>query len=354
MRDIHKSIVIFFVGVVTLSLLSFGIETEATMTIEKHAFGNTSDGTPVDLYTLANDNGVKVKITTYEGIVVSLLAPDKEGNLEDIVLGYDTLEKYIKYNPYFGGITDRETRRFDNIVWSAKEFTNEEGVGIELSSVSKTGEEKSTETLSATVVYTLDNTNELKIEYTATTDKETTVSLTNNIYFNLAGAGAGDILDHELLIHGESFYPLITDTLRPLNELRGVFGTPMDYTQPTAIRPRLAQEDEQVRLGGGYQHIWRLNESGEPLPLAARMYEPTTKRVLEVRTTALGMWFETGNFMDGTIIGKENKVYEKHYGFTLASLKFLATPSEEARFPSIVLKPGQTYTYTTVYKFFAL
>jgi aldose 1-epimerase len=350
MRSIDKSTVILFVSVVALSLLSFSIETEAAMTIEKEAFGNTPDGKPVDLYTLKNDNGIEIKITNYEGIVVSVFAPDHAGNFEDIVLGYDTLEEYIKYDPYFGGITDRKTRRFDNVVWSAREFNSKEEVGIELSCMSQTSEEP----ISVTAIYTLNNSNELKITYTATTDKETTMSLTNNIYFNLAGAGTGDILDHELLIHGKSFYPLRTDTLTPLNELRGVMGTPMDYRQPAAIRPRLAQEDEQVRLGGGYQHIWRLDESDESLPLAARMYEPTTKRVLEVRTTASGMWFETGNFMDGTIIGKGKKVYERHYGVTLAAHAFSPTPASSADFPSIVIKPGETYTHTTVYKFFAL
>jgi aldose 1-epimerase len=199
----------------------------------------------------------------------------------------------------------------------------------------------------------------LKLSYTTTTDKETTLSLTNRIYFNLAGTGKGDILDHEILINGDSFYPLERrleeHTLRPLNELRGVLNTPMDYRQLSAIRPSLTQQDEQIRLGGGYQHLWRIDESDEPLSLAARMYEPNTKRVLEIQTTASGLWFETGNFMDGTSTGKENKIYARHSGFTLAAQDLSPiTTTGNVDFPSIVLYPGQTHTHTTIYKFFAL
>jgi aldose 1-epimerase len=353
MRYVDKSRMILFVGGVTLLLLSFSIETEAAMTIEKHAFGNTPDGTPVDLYTLTNDNGIDVKITTYEGIVVSIFAPDRNGNLEDVVLGYDTLEGYIKHDPYFGGIKDRDTQRFNNVVWEAKEFSHEEEVGVRLSTISE--HKKNAGKLSVIVSYTLTNDNELKIEYTVTTTRETSVNITNQLYFNLAGEEPRDILDHELLINGESFYPMDEHTLRPVYKLRGrVLGTSMDYTQPTTIGPRLKnQADEQIRLMGGYHHLWELNQSGEHLTLAARVYEPTTKRVLEVQTTASRMWFETGNFLDLPITGKWDRIYNRHSGFTLEA-QHLTGPVDEAIFPSIVLKPDQTYNYTIVYKFFAL
>lgn len=350
MRLLNTSTALFFVSIAALSLLSTSISTEAAMTIRKEPFGTTPEGTPVHLYTLKNDNGLEVKITNYEGIVVSVFMPDHDGNVEDIVLGYDNLEDYIKHDPYFGGIIDKKTRRFDNVVWNANEFSNEEEVGIELSAVSSRGPG---EPLSVTAIYTLNATNELKMSYTATTDRETTMSLTNNIYFNLAGAGSEEILNHEILINAENFYPL-DQTLKPLNELRSVLATPMDYRQSAAIRPRLFQDDEQIRLNKGYQHIWKLDKTDDQLSLAARLYEPTSKRVLEVRTTASGMWFETGNFLDGTIVGKGNKVYERHAGATLAAHEFSPTPASSADFPSITIKPGETHTHTTVYKFFAL
>lgn len=321
----------------------------AELSIEKQPFGATSDGTAVDLYTLTNTNGLRVKITSYEGIVVALFAPDQQGNLKDIVLGYDTLDQYIQNAPYFGGIHDPVSDRFKGTVWDVEETRSEQSVGLNLSAVSQVEDV----TLSATVTYTFTNDNELKILYSLSADKPIKTDLTNAIYFNLAGAGAREILDHEIMINGDSFYPLGEETLQPISSMRGVWGTPMDYTEPKPIRPNLKQEDEQTRLARGYNHLWRLNPSDEPLPLSARIVEPSSKRVLEIRTNATGMWFETGNFLDPLIQGKEGQTYRRHYGFTLEA-RNLPDPVAGEEVSAHVVKPGKDHTHTVLYKFFAL
>lgn len=315
MRRVPKLIGVL---VVFLSFL-LGIEIEAAINVEKRGFGKTTDGTLVDMYTLTNDNGIEVTITTYEGIVVSICAPDRDGNRANIVLGHATLEEYIEHDPYFGGITDIGTRRFENIVWGATEFAQENNVGVKLVYLGKDEENRPSEDLLATVTYTLTNQNELKIEYIATSEKDTIVNVTNRIYFNLTGAGSGDIGDHELSMYGDN----------------------------------VTQDNEPIGLDREYQHVWRVHDSGEEPSLAARVSEPTTGRVLEVRTNASGMRFGTGNFMDHSITGKGNLVYKKHSGFTLEALEFekLEDISDSL---STRLKAGETYFHTTVYKFSAL
>jgi aldose 1-epimerase len=381
MGCLYRSMVALLLSVVVMSLFDFGMKTEAQMSINKQAFGKTADGTPVDLYTLINAHGLEAKITNYGGIVVSLLVPDRNGKLGDVVLGYHNLEGYLQKNPYFGCIIGRYGNRiakgkftlkgveytlaqnngenhlhggikgFDKVVWNAKEGQSDAGVGLELTYLSKDGEEGYPGNLAVTVTYTLTNTNELKLDYVATTDKETVVNLTHHSYFNLAGAGVGDILGHEVMLDAERFTPVAAGLI-PTGELRRVKGTPLDFTQPTAIGARIDQEDEQLRLGKGYDHNWVLNSGGGSLALAARVEEPTTGRVMEVYTTEPGMQFYTGNFLDGSITGKEGKVYRRRDGFCLETQHFPDSPNQPD-FPSTVLKPGEQYRQTTIYKFSA-
>ena len=352
------------------------------MNVTKQAFGKMPDGAPVGLYTLTNANGLEAKITTYGGAVVSLLAPDQSGNLDDIVLGLETLEEYIEESPYFGCIAGRYANRiaqgkftlndveytlaqndgenhlhgglkgFDKVVWAAEERSSDDGVGLKLTYLSKDGEEGYPGNLSVEVVYTLTNADELRIEYLATTDKDTIVNLTNHTYFNLADGGAGDILGHELMLNAGRFTP-IDNALIPTGELRSVEGTPMDFRQVTPIGARIEQDDEQLRFAGGYDHNWILNSADGSLVLAARVQEPITGRVMEVYTTEPGIQFYSGNFLDGSITGKGGKVYQKRNGFCLETQHFPDSPNQP-NFPLAVLKPGQTYQTTTIFKFMVL
>jgi len=344
--------------------------------ITKQAFGMTANQEPVELYTLTT-NKLEARIMTYGGILVSLRAPDRNGKLGDIVLGYETLDGYIKNNPYFGAIIGRYGNRigkgqfslnhkqyslpknngentlhggikgFDKVIWKAAEVKTRNGVALKLTYTSKDGEEGFPGNLSASVIYTLTDNNELRIDYSATTDKTTVVNLTHHSYFNLAGEGS--ILQHELMINANRFTP-VDAGLIPTGELRSVKGTPMDFTKSTVIGARIDQQYEQLTLGKGYDHNWVLNNRTGRLALAARAYEPGTGRVLEVLTTEPGLQFYSGNFLDGTITGKGGQVYKQRYGFCLETQHFPDSPNKP-RFPSTVLKPGQTYKSRTVYKF---
>jgi aldose 1-epimerase len=345
--------------------------------IKKQAFGVTASQETVDLYTLTNVSGMEARIMTYGGIVVSLKAPDRQGKLADVVLGYETLEDYLKNNPYFGSIIGRYGNRigkgrfslngkqytlptnngentlhggikgFDKVVWKAKEVNSKDGVGLSLSYLSKDGEQGFPGNLSVTVVYTLTNKNELKIEYFATTDKTTVVNLTNHSYFNLAGEGS--ILRHELMINAGRFTP-VDSGLIPTGELRSVKGTPMDFTQSAVIGARIDHPDEQLTFGRGYDHNWVLDNAAGKLSLAARAYEPVSGRVMEISTTEPGLQFYSGNFLDGSISGKGGQLYKHRYGFCLETQHFPDSPNKPG-FPSTVLKPGERYQTTTIYKF---
>ena len=367
-----------------VALLAMGAqarETKQKMKTEKQAFGKLPDGTPVDLYTLANANGVEMKVMTYGGIVISLKTPDRHGKLEDIVLGYDNLQGYLDKTPYFGALIGRYGNRigkgqftlngktyqlpkndgentlhggikgFDKVVWTAKPLNVKDGAALELTYVSKDGEEGFPGNLSVRVVYTLNNKNEWRIDYTATTDKDTVVNLTQHSYFNLAAGGAANNLGHEIYLNADRFTP-VDKGLIPTGELRAVKGTPMDFTKPMTIGAHIDDAYEQLQLAGGYDHNWVLNKKGSALTMAARVYEPTTGRVMEVSTTEPGTQFYAGNFLDGTITGKGGKVYVKRYGFCLETQHFPDSPNKPS-FPSTVLKPGQKYATTTVYKFSA-
>jgi aldose 1-epimerase len=352
-------------------------EQAASPGMNRRAFGKMANGQTTDLYTLTNRNGMEVGITNYGGRVVSILAPDRMGKMADVVLGFDSLDGYLSNNPYFGALVGRYANRigkarftldgvqyklaqndgsnslhgglkgFDKVAWKAEELQNPPA--LELTYLSKDGEEGYPGNLSVKVVYSLTESNELRIDYTATADRDTVLNLTNHSYFNLAGQGSGDILKHELEINADRFTP-IDDTLIPTGELRKVEGTPLDFRKPIAIGARINENNEQLKFGKGYDHNFVLNQAGAGLTLAARVIEPESGRALEVLTTQPGIQFYSGNFLDGTIHGKGGKVYGRRSAFCLETQHFPDSPNKPA-FPSTELKPGQTYNETTIYKF---
>jgi aldose 1-epimerase len=349
-----------------------------SLTMKKESFGKTNDGQEVYLYTLTNQNGVTAKITNYGGIVTSLVTPDKNGQMGDVVLGFDAVsgyqsEAYMKSMPYFGAIIGRYGNRiakgrfsldgkeytlatnngenhlhggikgFDKVVWTAEELPQQNA--LKLTYVSKDGEEGYPGNLTTTVIYTLTENNELKIDYEASTDKATPVNLTNHSYFNLAAGKAEDALDHILMLNADKF-TVVDAALIPTGENRNVKGTPMDFTTPVAIGARIAQVE------GGYDHNYVLTDTSSTLKLAATVYEPLTGRFMEVHTTEPGVQFYSGNFLDASLTGKGNIAYRKHYGFCLETQHFPDSPNQP-NFPSTILRPGEKYAQTTVYKFSA-
>lgn len=346
----------------------------------KSSFGKTPEGEQVDLYLLTNKNGAEAAITNYGGAVVSLKVPGRNGKLADVILGFDTVDGYVSNKSYFGAIIGRYGNRighaqfsldgktytlaknngentlhggikgFNKAVWTAKEIPAKGGQALELTYLSKDGEEGFPGNLQVRVVYTLTDSNDLKIEYSATTDKKTVVNLTNHCYFNLAGPGSGDILAHRLLIEADKFTP-VDSGLIPTGELRNVEGTAFDFRNPTAIGARIDSDDGQIKLGGGYDHNFALRrKADDPISLAARVVEPKTGRVLEVWTTEPGLQFYTGNFLDGTAHGKGSISYTKRSAFCLETQHFPDSPNQP-KFPSVVLSPGERYHTTTIYKF---
>ena len=347
--------------------------------IKKEAFGKTKDGLAVDLYTFSNASGMEVRAMTYGGIILSIKVPDRNGKFDDVTLGFDSLDPYLSAPPYFGALIGRYGNRigkarfkldgkeyklavnngpnalhggvkgFDKVVWQAESFDKPEGVGVVFRYTSPDGEEGYPGTLQAQVTYTLTDKNELAFDYHATTDKATPVNLTNHAYFNLAGPGVRDILDHQMMINADNTTP-VDSTLIPTGEIKSVEGTPFDFRKPTAIGARIDANDQQIKYGPGYDHNFVLNRQGEGLSLAARVVEPTTGRVMEVSTTEPAVQFYTGNFLDGTLTGKGGHVYKRRYAFCLETQHFPDSPNKPS-FPSTILKPGETYTSKTVYAF---
>ena len=343
------------------------------------AFGKTKDGVAVNIHTLKNQSGMEVRVMDYGATIVSIRVPDQKGQLGDVALGFDNLSDYETKSPYFGCLVGRYGNRiakgkfaldgkqytlatnnapnslhggikgFDKAVWQAQCSKTAAGPAIVFTHVSPDGEEGFPGKLTMQVTYTLTDKNELVLDYTATTDKDTVVNLTNHSYFNLEGQGTCDILGHELLIAGGNFTP-VDVSLIPTGELRPVKGTPFDFTASTAIGARIAQADEQLKFGGGYDHNWVLDREGAGLSFCARVIAPTSGRVMEVSTTEPGVQFYCGNFLDGTLTGKEGKVYKHRYGLCLETQHYPDSPNH-ANFPPVTLKPGQTYKTTTVYKF---
>jgi aldose 1-epimerase len=348
----------------------------STCKISKGPFGKTLEGKAVDIYTLQNSNGVEARICNYGGIIVSLKAPDREGHLGDVVLGYDTLDGYLTNSPYFGAMIGRYGNRiargkfslddvnytlatnngvnalhgglkgFDKKVWKAKVIDGSCGPALQLTYVSKDGEEGYPGNLKVTAVYTLMPDNGLCLEYTATTDKDTVLNLTQHSYFNLAGQG--DVLGHKVFIDADKFTP-VDETLIPTGELRAVEGTPFDFRQPTAIGARIQKDDRQLKFGNGYDHNWVLNHPMGHLDVIARVSEPTTGRVLEVLSTEPGLQFYTGNFLDGSNVGKGGQVYNFRNAFAMEPQHFPNSPNQPD-FPPGVLRPGQVYHNTIVFR----
>ncbi|GGG52098.1 aldose epimerase family protein [Hymenobacter glacieicola] len=347
------------------------------------SFGTAPDGTEVQLYTLTNAHGLKATITTYGGTLTSLLTPDKNGQLGDVVLGFDNLEgytseSYLKEGPYFGALIGRYGNRiakgkftldgkeytlaknngantlhggkkgFDKVVWQAQPGTSADGQTLTLTYLSKDGEEGYPGNLTVKVVYTLTNDDALRLDYSATTDKATPLNLTNHSYFNLNHGQAKNALDHVLTLKADRF-TVVDATLIPTGELRPVQGTPMDFRQPHAIGERIAQVPGEAP--GGYDHNWVLADKLRTTPeVAATVYEPVSGRTMEVLTDQPGVQFYSGNFLKGNLTGKGNTAYVKNYGFCLETQHFPDSPNQPT-FPSTILQPGQTFHSTTEYRF---
>jgi len=345
--------------------------------LTKMEFGKTPDGTPVELYVLKNGQ-ITVKVMTYGAIITEIDAPDRNGKEGDVVLGFDRLEGYLGTHPYFGATVGRVANRvakgkftlngqeyslavnngpnslhgglkgFDKVIWKAEPVNRPEGPSVKLTYRSPDGEEGYPGNLDVSVQFTVTEQDELKIEYSASTDKATPINLSNHSYFNLAGRTTEPILGHELLLAANHYTP-VDETLIPTGEIAPVAGTPLDFTKPTDIGARIKELEGEP---AGYDHNFVLESGGKSLALAARVYEPKTGRVMEMSTTEPGVQFYTGNFLDGTITGKDGIVYRKHHAFCLEAQHY-PDSIHHANFPSAILEPGKTYTQTTIYKFSA-
>lgn len=354
-------------------------ETMTKPSVEKSEFGKLPDGKTADLYTLTNANGVTAKISNYGGIVTHLYVPDKDGKLEDVVLGFDTLDEYLNGHPFFGALVGRYGNRignaqftldgqtyklhenngpnslhggkvgFDKVLWNAQEFVTDEGAGLKLTHLSPDMDEGYPGNLQVEITYTLSNDNTLKIDYKATTDKPTIVNLTNHSYFNLTGLKR-DILEHVVTIAADSLVE-VNHQLIPTGRLIPVEGTPFDFNSPHAVGERIDDlSDEQIKFGGGYDHCWVLKKDLQgDFPLIATVFEPGSGRLMEVFTTEPGVQFYTGNFLNGKEQGK-GVSYTKRYGLCLETEHYPDSPNQP-HFPSVVLRPGETYQTSTAYRF---
>ncbi len=348
----------------------------ASLAVSSSAFGTMPDGTRVEAFTLKNGHGVEVRIITYGAAIASIKVPDRAGQFDDIVTGFDNLEGYLSRSRFFGAIAGRYANRianarftldgktyelaanngknhlhggqrgFDKVVWKGTPFERDGNSGVTLTYVSPDGDEGYPGTLTATVTYTLSASDELTLDYQATTDKATPVNLTNHSYFNLAGDGRGDILQHRLTIAADRYTP-VDETLIPTGELAPVSGTPFDFRQPAAIGARIDADAEQIRRGKGYDHNFVLNGSG--LRKAARLVDPASGRTLDVATTEPGMQFYSGNNLDGAV-GKNGHTYARRTSLCLETQHFPDSPNH-ATFPSTILRPGERFRSKTVFTF---
>ncbi len=345
---------------------------EFNMNIKKERFGLVNDSIQVYLFTLKNKNGVEIRITNYGGIVTAIIVPDKNGEFDDIALGFNNLESYIAGHPYFGAIVGRCANRiaegkftlngktyqlaanngpnhlhggiegFDKKVWEADDAAGPDSVSVILTYHSPDGEEGYPGNLDTRVIYTLNNDNELIINYEARTDQSTPINVTHHSYFNLAGEGKGDIYSHLLTIDADR-YTVVNENLIPTGELRPVDNTPMDFREAHTIGERINL------VKGGYDHNYVLNNNGKMARVAV-VEEPKSGRIMEVFTSEPGMQFYSGNFLDGSIVGKSSYKYYQRYGFCLETQHFPDSPNQPS-FPSAILNPGEVYSYTTIYKF---
>ncbi len=357
-------------------------EGKIKMDISRADFGKTNDGQSVDIYTLTNANGVEARIMTYGGTLVSLKVPDRQGQPGDILLGHDSLKGYLsrETHPYFGSLVGRYGNRigkgkfnidgteytlatnnnenhlhggdigFDQKVWKAKPIKKMGKVVLALSLSSPDGDEGYPGNLSVTVVYSLNNDNELKIDYKANTDQPTLCNLTNHSYFNFTSAQR-DILDHELMINADYMTP-VDAGLITTGEFKPVAGTAFDFTRAQAIGMHINDDDPQIKYGPGYDHNWVLNKRGNEMSLAAEVYEATTGRVMQVHTNEPGVQFYAGNFLDGSFAGKDGTVYQRRYGFCLETQHYPDSPNKPD-WPTTILRPGKTYRTSTILKFSA-
>ena len=355
------------------------MESSATPTVTRAAYGRLPDGRAVDLYTLANTHGVEVRVTTYGAIVTAVRTPDRAGHVDDIALGFDSLAGYLGEHPYFGAIIGRYANRiaggqftldgvtyhlarnngpnslhggrrgFDKVLWSAESFSRDGAAGVTLRYTSADGEEGYPGTVAARVAYTLTTRDELVVDYEATTDKPTPVNLTQHSYWNLRGEGRGDILDHVLELHASAFTP-VDATLIPTGQVASVVGTPFDFRTPTRVGARIEEPNEQLRFGGGYDHNFVLDRKTTGLAPAARVIDPVSGRTLDISTTEPGVQFYTGNFLDGTITGKGGHVYGHRAALVLETQHFPDSPNHP-EFPSTILRPGAVYRSQTVFRF---
>lgn len=347
--------------------------------VPQASWGQTPDGRAVELLTLRNAAGVEVRIATLGGIVTSLRVPDRDGHVDDVVLGHDAVAGYFPNSNYFGAIVGRYANRiaggafvldgttyklaqnngpnhlhgghkgWDQAIWQPETFQNASGTGVMLTLMSPDGDEGYPGAVRAKVTYTLTSRNELAVDYEATTDKPTIINLTQHSYFNLAGERASDILGHQLMIQADRYTP-VDDTLIPTGELAPVAGTPFDFRTATGIGARIGQDHVQLTRGRGYDHNWVLTRQGDGVSLAARVVEPASGRTLEIATTEPGLQFYSGNFLDGSVTGKNGRVYGHRAGFCLETQHFPDSPNKP-EFPSTTLRPGQTYRSRTVMTF---
>lgn len=342
-------------------------------------FGRMPDGTQVTGYTIRNARGASMHVITYGAIITSIRTADRTGRIDDIVLGFDDLEGYLKDSPYFGAIVGRYanriakgrftidgrtyqlpvnnganslhggTRGFDKVIWNATPFENDTSAGVVLTHVSADGDMGYPGRVDVRITYTLSDRDELGVDYLATTDKATPLNLSQHTYFNLAGDGRRDILGHILELKASSYTP-VDSTLIPTGEIAPVAGTPFDFRTPNAIGARIGLTHEQLRYGRGYDHNFVLDRRGNGLQHAARVVEPTTGRTLDVYTDQPGIQFYSGNFLDGSIRGKSGRVYANRFGFCLETQHFPDSPNKPT-FPSTILRPGSRYESRTLFRF---
>ena len=350
------------------------------MKLEKHFFGTTTDGGRADLYRLSTDAGMDLAITNYGAAVVELCVPDRDGNRADVVLGFDSLSGYLAHSEYFGAIIGRYANRiaggrfvlnnneyklnrnegdnhlhggikgFDKALWQCEHARGHRHLALKLTYFSRDSEEGYPGNLLVNVIYTLTNENVFRIEYTATTDQPTVVNLSHHSYFNLAGDGSGDILDHELMINADLFTP-VNRSLIPTGEVKNVRDTALDFTRMTRIGKRIDNDEDELARGRGYDHNWLLNRRGGELVLAAKVHEPKFGRTMELHTTEPGLQFYSGNMIGEPVMGKAGHVYGPRYGLCLEPQHFPDSPNQP-QFPSTVLKPGDQYRQTSAFKFY--
>jgi aldose 1-epimerase len=353
-------------------------EAQTAHGLQRERFGRTADGQQIFLFTLKNASGTEVKIINYGGRVVSVKVKDRNGKFDDVVLGFDNLDAYLSKNPYFGALVGRYANRiargtftldgkeyhiplndgpnalhggvrgFDSRVWDAKDVSTANSPALQLHYLSPDGEEGFPGNLDVTVRYSVSNNNDLRIDYAATTDKDTVLNLTNHSYFNLAGAGSETALDHKLTLDADRFTP-VDSGLIPTGAIESVAGTPLDFRKATALGGRIDDNYQQLKYGKGYDQNFVLNHPGDLTKVAAKVEEPKSGRVLEVFTTQPGIQFYSGNFLDGTVHGIDG-VYRYRSALCLETQHFPDSPNHP-NFPSTELRPGKRFESTTIYRF---